>query len=68
MMIGSDVPASDERIWTTMIREADTNGDGEIDYGEFTRMMYNCKDAPIVPSAPAAPTPPPAAAKPAPRK
>lgn len=56
MMIGNDVQAVDEQIWTSMIQEADINHDGEIDYDEFTKMMYNFKDSA------------PLAAKPAPRK
>ncbi len=46
MMIGSetDVNEDDERIWTDMIKEADLDGDGEISYDEFIKMMYNLKD------------------------
>lgn len=29
----------DEKYWDDMIREADKNGDGEIDYNEFIEMM-----------------------------
>ena len=29
----------DERVWENMIKEVDFNGDGEISYQEFERMM-----------------------------
>lgn len=29
----------DDKYWDNMIREADKNGDGEIDYNEFSEMM-----------------------------
>lgn len=29
----------DDEYWEQMIKEADTNGDGEIDYDEFVAMM-----------------------------
>ena len=29
----------DERIWDEVIKEADINGDGEISYNEFEKMM-----------------------------
>jgi Ca2+-binding EF-hand superfamily protein len=29
----------DEKVWLSMIREVDFNGDGEISYQEFERMM-----------------------------
>lgn len=29
----------DEKYWDDMIKEADKNGDGEIDYNEFIEMM-----------------------------
>ena len=44
MMIGDDVQPMDEKIWTEMIKEADIDGDGEISYDEFIKMMYNVKD------------------------
>ena len=44
MMIGSDAQELDEKIWIEMIKEADTDGDGEISYGEFVKMMHNLKD------------------------
>ena len=43
-MIGSDADEMDEKVWTEMIKEADTDGDGEISYDEFIRMMHNLKD------------------------
>ena len=35
----------DEAVWTQMISDADTNGDGQIDFDEFYRMMYSLKDS-----------------------
>ncbi len=34
----------DEKVWNDMIKEADTDGDGEISYDEFIRMMHNLKE------------------------
>lgn len=42
-MIGGELDGVDEKIWEQMIREADTNGDGQIDFDEFFKMMYNLK-------------------------
>ena len=44
MMIGNDAEEMDEKIWTEMIKEADVDGDGEISYDEFIKMMHNIKD------------------------
>ena len=44
MMIGSDAQELDEKVWIEMIKEADTDGDGEISYAEFVKMMHNFKD------------------------
>lgn len=44
MMIGSDVQKLDEQVWIEMIKEADVDGDGEISYDEFIKMMHNVKD------------------------
>ncbi len=44
MMIGSDVQEVDERVWMELIKEADTDGDGEISYEEFIKMMHHVKD------------------------
>ena len=43
-MIGTDAEMQDEKIWIEMIKEADIDGDGEISYDEFIKMMYNLKD------------------------
>ena len=43
-MIGSDAQELDEKVWIEMIKEADTDGDGEISYAEFVKMMHNFKD------------------------
>lgn len=48
MMIGSDVQKTDEKVWTEMIKEADLDGDGEISYDEFIKMMHNVKDGALV--------------------
>lgn len=34
-----DFKDKDDKYWDTMIKEVDTNGDGEIDYTEFCKMM-----------------------------
>ena len=31
--------ASDQAVWDEVIREVDTNGDGQIDFEEFVTMM-----------------------------
>jgi len=33
----------DEKVWEQMIKDADTNGDGQIDFDEFFKMMYSLK-------------------------
>ncbi len=33
----------DEEVWTDMIKDADIDGDGEIDFDEFMKMMYSVK-------------------------
>lgn len=48
MMIGSDVQDVDEKIWLEMIKEADIDGDGEISFEEFIKMMHNLKDGSVV--------------------
>lgn len=35
----SDYKNMTEAYWDSMIKEADKNGDGEIDYNEFCEMM-----------------------------
>ena len=32
---------SEQSIWDNLIKDADQNGDGEIDYLEFVEMMEN---------------------------
>lgn len=34
-----DFKDKDEKYWELMIKDADKNGDGEIDYAEFVEMM-----------------------------
>ena len=38
----------DEQVWVDLIKSADLNGDGEISYPEFVKMMENLvnKDSP----------------------
>jgi calcium-dependent protein kinase len=40
-VLGADSCFSDinDSYWESMIQEADANGDGEIDYSEFTQLM-----------------------------
>lgn len=47
-MIGSDVQELDEKVWTEMIKEADSDSDGEISYDEFIKMMHNLKEGSMV--------------------
>ena len=42
-MIGSELKGVDEEVWSQMIKEADINGDGQIDFEEFFKMMYSLK-------------------------
>ena len=42
-MIGGEMPEIAEAVWVEMIKEADTNGDGEIDYDEFSKMMHTSR-------------------------
>ncbi len=28
-------------VWMQIIKDADTNGDGQIDFAEFMKMMYD---------------------------
>jgi calcium-dependent protein kinase len=42
-VLGEDTIGHDMSYWETMIKEADLNGDGEIDYNEFIKMMTATK-------------------------
>jgi calcium-dependent protein kinase len=42
-IIGSELKGIDETIWAQMIKDADANGDGQIDFEEFFKMMYSLK-------------------------
>ena len=35
----------DAAIWNQMIKDVDVNGDGQIDFDEFLKMMYTLKEA-----------------------
>jgi Ca2+-binding EF-hand superfamily protein len=35
------LPDVDETVWEGLIKEIDINGDGEIDFEEFNKMMNN---------------------------
>lgn len=37
--MGSDYQDLDDGVWNDIMAEADENGDGEIDFGEFKNMM-----------------------------
>ena len=39
LIIGSDVEECDEKVWSEMIKGVDTDGDGEMNYEEFVKMM-----------------------------
>ena len=40
-IIGQELPDVDETVWEGLIKEIDINGDGEIDFEEFNKMMNN---------------------------
>ena len=42
-VIGSELKGVDEEVWKQMIMDADVNGDGQIDFEEFFKMMYSLK-------------------------
>jgi Ca2+-binding EF-hand superfamily protein len=42
-VIGGELDGVDEKIWEQMIKDADINGDGQIDFDEFFKMMYSLK-------------------------
>ncbi|MDR3549319.1 MAG: hypothetical protein P4M11_13830 [Candidatus Pacebacteria bacterium] len=42
-MIGTELKGVDGEVWTQMIKDADINGDGQIDFDEFFKMMYTLK-------------------------
>ena len=42
--IGEAMTGVDEAIWINMIKDADVNGDGQIDFDEFLKMMYTLKE------------------------
>jgi calcium-dependent protein kinase len=41
IVLGVGNEKSDIRVWSKIIQEIDSNGDGEISFGEFRDMMYN---------------------------
>lgn len=43
--IGEAMAGVDEAIWIQMIKDADVNGDGQIDFDEFLKMMYTLKES-----------------------
>ena len=32
-------------MWNQMVKDVDVNGDGQIDFDEFLKMMYTLKDS-----------------------
>lgn len=44
-MIGGELSETDSRAWSKMIEDVDVNGDGQIDFDEFMKMMYTLKEA-----------------------
>ncbi len=36
---------ADAGIWTQMVKDVDVNGDGQIDFDEFLKMMYTLKES-----------------------
>lgn len=42
-VFGAEMPDVDPKIWIEMIKEADLDGDGEIDFNEFMKLMYSYK-------------------------
>jgi len=43
--IGGELNATDMAVWSQMVNEVDVNGDGQIDFDEFLKMMYTLKEA-----------------------
>ena len=44
-VIGEGLSVADAAIWNQMIKDVDVNGDGQIDFDEFLKMMYTLKDS-----------------------
>jgi Ca2+-binding EF-hand superfamily protein len=44
-VIGREGEETDAGVWVQMIRDADMNGDGQIDFDEFLKMMYSLKES-----------------------
>ncbi len=42
--IGNQLTGLDEMVWKQMIKDADINGDSQIDFDEFMKMMYSLKE------------------------
>jgi len=44
-VLAGNVQDVDPNIFAQMIKDADLNGDGQIDFEEFLKMMYSLKDS-----------------------
>ena len=40
-VLTTEIGSGKDAIWKQMVKDADVNGDGQIDFDEFLKMMYS---------------------------